>query len=485
MSAEFRNSIAGFRDLTIVVAGDVMLDHYIHGATERTSPEAPVPVVRVERESFLAGGAANVARNVAVAGAHVKCLGLTGDDVAGRNLRRVLADGGVDVSGVLEDEHSSTTIKSRIVSQGQQIVRLDYEARRSSESTTLSDAQQRLLDLLAGAADTAHAIIISDYGKGLISTPFAQRAVAIAAAAGKPVFVDPKGRDYSRYRGAYAITPNSREAGEATGIVVDDMAGLRAAADAIKRLVECDLMVITRGADGLALLEKTDEWVLVPTSAREVFDVTGAGDTFVAWLALGVASGLSQVDAARLANTAAGVAVGKSGPATVSPLEFHRALTQDRFRRKILAEADLKELGEQLRQSGKRIVLTNGCFDFLHAGHLDFLQRARALGDALVLAINSDDSIRRLKGSPRPLISQHQREALLSSMEAVDFVVVFHDDTPHRIIEVLKPDFLVKGSNYTQEEVEGSEVVERLGGQVRLLPMTYNFSTSDIVTRLG
>lgn len=477
MKTEFLAVMARFNQLNIVVIGDVMLDHYITGTTERTSPEAPVPVVLVNEQNYFAGGAANVARNVAAAGATVRCVAITGDDPAGHELRTALRNAGVDTAGVVAWPDYPTIIKTRVVSQGQQIVRLDYErpwiADTGGEDALVAAVQQAL--------NGADAVIFSDYGKGVLCEPVARRVMSLCKEHGIPVLVDPKGRDYARYEGAFVVTPNSREAQEVTAIATDTIAGLRRAAEAIRSVAQSQIAIITRGADGLALLNENGELDEVPTAAREVFDVTGAGDTFVAWLTLGIAAGLSSGEAARLANMAAGVSVSRSGPAVVSPFDMRQAMASGRLGRKLVREDDLKTLGDQLRESGKKIVMTNGCFDFLHAGHVAFLQQARALGDVLVLAMNTDESIRRLKGAPRPIIPQQQREELVAAVEAVDYVVTYHEDTPHHIIEDLRPDLLVKGNNFKMTEVEGAELVRELGGDVAVLPIVHNFSTSELV----
>lgn len=477
MKTDFLAVMARFSELSIVVIGDVMLDHYISGTTERTSPEAPVPVVLVNEQNYFAGGAANVARNAAAAGAAVRCVAITGDDPAGHNLRAALDNAGVDTAGVVVLPDYSTIIKTRIVSQGQQIVRLDYEkpwiADTSGEEALFAATEQAL----AGA----DAVIFSDYGKGVLCEAIARRILQLCKERNVPVLVDPKGRDYSRYQGAFAITPNSREAQEVTGIAIDTSGGLRRAADSIRSIAQSKISIITRGADGLALLNESDDLLEIPTAAREVFDVTGAGDTFVAWLTLGIASDLESGDAARLANMAAGVSVSRSGPAVVSPFDMRQAMASGRLGRKLVREEDLKTLGDQLRDSGKKIVFTNGCFDFLHAGHVAFLQQARAMGDVLVLAMNTDESIRRLKGAPRPIIPQQQREELVAAIEAVDYVVTYREDTPHHIIEDLRPDMLVKGNNFKMTEVEGADLVRQQGGEVAVLPIVHNFSTSELV----
>lgn len=476
-TSDFAPALEKLSTLRIVVAGDLLLDHYIHGTTERTSPEAPVPVVLVSSEHNLAGGAANVARNIAASGAAAACTGVIGNDSAGRQLDQLLKESGVDTAAVSTLSTVNTIVKTRVVSQGQQIVRLDYEKPlQAGEADT-----EQLLKAVGSAVEGANAVILSDYGKGYLAPAVLHKVFDAADQQGIAVFVDPKGRDYTRYRGAFAITPNSREAHEATGISTSTPEGLRQAADAIYDTTGCPLVVITRGAEGLALRTADGQLHLIPTAAREVFDVTGAGDTFVAWITLGVAAGLKPEAAAALANTAAGIAVGRMGPAVVSPLDIRQALAPGKLGKKIISEADLPRLGEQLRAAGKRIVLANGCFDFLHAGHVGFLQQARALGDVLVVATNTDAVITQLKGEPRPIIPQRQREELLASIEAVDYVTAFAGETPHDIIRALRPDVLVKGSNYSMAEIEGADLITSQGGKAVALPIMLDIHTDRLI----
>lgn len=464
----------------ILVLGDLIMDHYIRGTTERTSPEAPVPVVLFRDEQRIPGGAANVARNVCAAGARVECVGLAGTDSEGEHLLQAMESAGIPSDGVIRIPSHPTTVKTRIVSQGQQVVRLD----RESNAFIPVPEQKRVLAAFRERLPHCDAVILSDYAKGVLSPLVLSSVIAEAAAAGIPLFVDPKGRDYSRYRGAYALTPNAQEAAEASGIALSGPDRLSDAARALCDVTECRLLVITRGAEGLALFQRGNtEPLLMPTLAREVFDVTGAGDTFVAFLAMGIAAGLDPPIAARIANGAAGVVVGKIGAATVSLSELRSALLPERLSRKLRTPADLAALGRELRAAGKRIVFTNGCFDFLHAGHVALLQEARALGDVLVLATNTDDVIRRLKGAPRPIIRQTQREKLLAAIEAVDYIVPFSDDTPHALLRDLRPDILVKGSNYSSDQVEGREIVEEYGGSVQLISVLEDISTRELLAQ--
>lgn len=489
----------GVQNLTrarILVVGDLILDHYVRGITERTSPEAPVPVVLVRSEERIPGGAANVARNIAAAGAHAVCAGAVGRDADGRSLVQSLQATGIDCQAVIETTDRPTTTKTRIISQSQQMLRID----REEVHPLAADASGQLLRACVQCLPTCDAVVVSDYAKGVLSAEFLATLTGEARAAGKPLFVDPKGRDYTRYNGATCLTPNAKEAYEATGIPTADQAGLAAAAGTILDGTGCEFLAITRGAEGIALFSRGPlgdasegpgaadathglASLLIPATAREVFDVTGAGDTFVAFLAMAVATGMTFADAARLANAAAGVVVGKVGAATVSLFELRTAINPASTTRKLRTPEELGLLGEQLRAAGRKIVFTNGCFDFIHAGHVAFLQQARALGDVLVLATNTDDMIARLKGAPRPIIKQGQRERLLAAIEAVDYIIPFPDETPHELIRLLKPHVLVKGSNYKRAQVEGHEIVESYGGRVELLDIIEDISTRELVAR--
>jgi D-beta-D-heptose 7-phosphate kinase/D-beta-D-heptose 1-phosphate adenosyltransferase len=463
----------------LLVVGDLILDHYVYGRTERTSPEAPVPIVVFEREHAVAGGGANVARNIAEFGAQAVCAGIIGSDAAGKQLRQLLEHAHIDCSGVIEIVERPTTVKTRIVSQNQQMLRLDKECVAPLEAVH----EQTLLERIASTLSQCAAIILSDYAKGVLTPRVLRETIALARQHGVPVFVDPKGRNYSRYRGAFAITPNAREATEASGHDTSTEQGIAAAAEKLWEMTQSNWIVITRGALGVALCARDQTPLMIPTLAREVFDVTGAGDTFIAFLALAVGAGFDMAEACALANAAAGVVVAKVGAATVRPEELLALLTPSSVNRKLVAQRDIAELGERLRHAGKRVVFTNGCFDFLHAGHVALLHEAKRLGDVLVVAINTDEAITRLKGAPRPILKQGDRERLLSAIEAVDYIVVFEEDTPHELLRALRPDVLVKGRNYERQQVEGHEIVEGYGGQVVLLDTLEAISTRELIER--
>lgn len=466
----------------ILIVGDLILDHYVRGTTDRTSPEAPVPVVLFGGEEVIPGGAANVARNVRAASAQAFCVGVVGDDRSGEELITALGHMDIDCSFIVRDKGRPTTTKTRIISQGQQMLRLDREDARPVPGPVQAEVVAAVRKLLG----SVQAVVVSDYAKGVLTPSVLSEVIAAAKQAGVPLFVDPKGRDFTRYQNAFGLTPNAREAFEASGVPTRDEEGLLKAAEIIFHDTNCEMLTITRGPEGVAVFSRIPEAEqlevsLIPTAAREVFDVTGAGDTFVAFLAMATAASFSGMEAARIANAAAGVVVGKSGAATLSLFELRAALAPAAPARKLRSPDELADLGDELRRAGKKIVFTNGCFDFIHAGHVAFLQQARALGDVLVLATNTDDVIKRLKGDPRPIIKQGQREELLAAIEAVNFIVPFSDETPHDLIRLLKPDVLVKGNNYTQEQVEGHEIVESYGGKIALLDIVEHISTRELL----
>ncbi len=460
------------------VIGDLMLDEYVQGDVERISPEAPVPVVRIRDRSERLGGAANVALQCATLGAKVQLAGVVGTDSAGDRLVAAARSGGLDVGAIAALPHRPTTYKVRVLSQGQQMLRLEEEERRQVAE---ADWQPLLDELDRGEKPTA--IILSDYAKGFLTDELLRRVIDAAKKRAIPVFVDPKGKDFGRYRGATLLTPNLAEVERATGV---DCSNEDLVHDAGRRLLEetrADALVITLGPRGLVLLRPEQEPLHLSAAAREVYDPTGAGDVVVATLATAVAAGIELRDAAMLANAAAGVAVGKVGTAPVSSAEIARSLGSTP-RDAVVSRDRLLDVIEGWRLRGKTVVFTNGCFDLLHVGHLALLRGAAELGDRLVVGLNSDASVARLKGATRPLLPAAERARLLEALEIVDAVVVFDEDTPKRLIEAVRPDVLVKGADYRVEEVEGGELVQSYGGRVALVPLVDDRSTSSIVERI-
>ncbi|MEI6206136.1 MAG: D-glycero-beta-D-manno-heptose-7-phosphate kinase [Desulfuromonadales bacterium] len=468
--------------LRCLVVGDLMLDEYLWGKAERISPEAPVQVVDVLREELRLGGAGNVLNNLLALGAQVAVCSVIGDDENGWSLLKEFNRRNVSIEAVFCDPCRRTSRKTRVVAANQQIVRIDRETR---ESLTI-DYEQQVCEWVSAHASEFHVIVLSDYNKGVLTPLVIATAVASAVNAGLAVLVDPKGTDFSRYSGATLLTPNRKEAEAASGIVIRNTETLSRAAAAIMEAVGLQYLLITRSEEGMSLFSCGGEVVHIPTVAREVFDVSGAGDTVLAALAVGIASGLTMVEAARLANIAAGIAVGKLGTSVVTPQEIIDAVARTHLDSdsKIKTRDVLTAVVATEKARGRRVVFTNGCFDLLHAGHVKYLQKAHSLGDILVLGLNSDSSVRRLKGEKRPLIGEEERAHILAALDCIDYVILFDEDTPLELISALKPDVLAKGGDYTLEGVVGKEFVEAYGGRVELVSFVDGKSTSNIIERV-
>jgi D-beta-D-heptose 7-phosphate kinase/D-beta-D-heptose 1-phosphate adenosyltransferase len=464
--------IPAFERARVLVAGDVMLDRYWHGATSRISPEAPVPVVHVGQSEERAGGAANVALNIAALGAHARLLGITGDDEPAASLEALLAGAGIDcefqkVAGI------PTVTKLRVISRHQQLIRLDFE-----DGFAATDAAG-MLESYRQSLEQCDVVVLSDYGKGTLAQ--VEEMITLARAAGKPVLVDPKAQDFSRYAGATVITPNMAEFEMVAGPCQDEEALVGKGARLLQQH-NLDALLVTRGEHGMTLLRRDAPEFHLPTQAREVFDVTGAGDTVISVLAAALAAGEELPAATALANLAAGIVVGKLGTASVSVPELRRAahLGQDAGFGE-MNEAQLQIAVEDARSHGERIVMTNGCFDILHAGHVAYLAAARRLGDRLIVAVNDDASVQRLKGRGRPVNPLDRRMTVLAALGSVDWVVPFSEDTPERLICEIQPDLLVKGGDYRPEEIAGHDCVRRYGGEVVVLGFEDGCSTSGII----
>ena len=468
-------SIPDFSKTRVVVAGDVMLDQYLFGATSRISPEAPVPVVHVQKTDDRPGGAANVAVNLASLGTKTRLIGAVGNDAAADTLERLLTVHGIDCDFARVSDRPTIT-KTRVQSRGQQLIRLDQE-----NATELRDSA--LVDALGKAVTGAGAVVLSDYGKGALTDVGAM--IAVCRKAGVPVLVDPKGRDFEKYRGATLLTPNQGEFEAVAGHCATD-AELAARGWQMVEELELTALLVTRSEKGMMLLETGNEPVFLSTQAREVFDVTGAGDTVIATLAGALASGQSLASASALANIAAGLVVRKIGVATVTPGEIQAALhRRGQGGRGLVSRDELLVLVGEAHARKERIVMTNGCFDILHAGHVAYLEEAKSLGDRLIVAVNDDDSVRRLKGESRPINALEDRMLVLAGLAAVDWVVPFADDTPAELIAAVLPDVLVKGGDYRPDEIAGGKEVLQNGGEVRVLNFRDGHSTSRIIEKLG
>ncbi|MEM6513112.1 MAG: bifunctional D-glycero-beta-D-manno-heptose-7-phosphate kinase/D-glycero-beta-D-manno-heptose 1-phosphate adenylyltransferase HldE [Pseudomonadota bacterium] len=467
-------TIPDFSGTRVLVAGDVMLDKYLFGATSRISPEAPVPVVHVQDRDDRPGGAANVAVNLASLGVGTRLLGVVGKDAAAGELTRILSAKSIDCDFVAVDDRPTIT-KTRVQSRGQQLIRLDEE-----QAQPLHD--ERLVTELAQSLPGCGAVILSDYGKGALADVSAM--ISACREASVPVLVDPKGTDFSRYRGASLITPNQGEFEAVAGVCESDEILVSRGLAMLDEL-ELQALLITRSEKGMLLLESGEEPLFLSTEAREVYDVTGAGDTVIATLAGALAAGESLASAAGLSNIAAGLVVRKIGVATVSPSEIQAALhRRGQGGRGLVAPDELKALIDEAHSRNERVIMTNGCFDILHVGHVAYLEEAKSLGDRLIVAVNDDDSVRRLKGETRPINTLEDRMLVLAGLASVDWVVAFSDDTPAALVEQLLPDVLVKGGDYAVADIAGGRAVLDNGGEVRVLSFRDGHSTSRMIERM-
>lgn len=471
----------GFSQLKILVAGDIMLDRYIHGEVERISPEAPVPVIRHAQRYERAGGAANVAMNLAGLGCQAILAGFWGSDTEQGELKAMLDRAGVDTVGVVTSS-LPTISKTRIVGRMQQLLRLDIESRENPPA----EEMERLIERATSLVDKVHAIVLSDYAKGALSRALCESVIRAAREKGIPVLADPKTPDLSKYSGATSVCPNLSELSLATGISSHQIDALL---DAGQRQVAehgLQFLTVTMSEKGIGVLWPERRYHS-PARAREVFDVSGAGDTVIATLAASLAGGLQIETAVDLANLAAGIVVGKMGTVPIAQHELITALTPSTNLTagdKILDRERVIRRVAEWREAGEKIVFTNGCFDLLHVGHITLLEDCRRFGTKLVLGLNADASVSRLKGPTRPIVGERERARVMAALASVDAVVLFEEDTPMELIRALKPDVLVKGGDYTVETVVGHEEVIAAGGRVEIVPTVAGFSTTNIVRKM-
>ena len=458
----------------ILVIGDVMLDHYLWGKCERISPEAPVQVVDIQKESTVLGGAGNVVNNLLSLGAKVSVLSVVGNDENGKALLKMLQDLGADAQNIVIQEGRKTSKKSRVIASHQQVVRYDSESKE--DITPL--CEQELLAQCERNIANVDVVLLSDYGKGVLTNTFTCKVIALAKKHQKPILVDPKGDDYTKYTGATLITPNKKEASIASKITIKDDESLQKAGELLKERLDLEYAIITLSEDGIAIFGEHFE--KMPTVAKEVYDVTGAGDTVLASLGYALSCGLNIQESASFANSAAAVVVGKLGSATVTLDEVD---AYEHSLRCATAGSKIKTKEEILRllktKHNQKIVFTNGCFDILHVGHVKYLEVAKSFGDMLIVGLNSDDSIKRLKGQSRPINLLEDRAYVLSSLESVSFVVPFEEDTPLELISAIRPDILVKGADYEGKVVVGSDIAK----EVRLVQFVEGKSTSNIINK--
>jgi len=461
----------------ILVIGDLMIDHYLWGKCERISPEAPVQVVAIEKETSVLGGAGNVIHNLQALGATVSVISVIGDDNNADELKRLLTQIDISDSNIHIQNGRNTSKKSRIIASQQQVIRYDKE---STEDIS-ANIQEQIIVQCKATLSTYDIILLSDYGKGVLTHSLTQTLILLAKKEGKKVLVDPKGSDYTKYKGATLLTPNKKEAIEASSIEIHDEDTLLEAISTLKERCELEVSLITLSEEGIAVYDDTLR--KHPTVAREVYDVTGAGDTVIASLGFALASGYNIDASIKFANLAAGVVVGKLGSATATLneiIEYESSLNKSTSNSHIKTLEEIALLSAELKKRGKKIVFTNGCFDILHVGHVKYLEEAKSYGDVLILGLNSDESVRRLKGESRPVNTENDRAYILASLEAVDYVVKFYDDTPLALIEAIQPHILVKGGDYAGKEVVGQDIADEL----RLVEFVEGKSTTKTIERI-
>ena len=443
----------------LLVIGDLMIDHYLWGSCERISPEAPVQVVNVKSESAVLGGAGNVINNLCALGAQVDVISVIGGCEISDELKALLADIKVNTQYLITQKDRITSKKSRIIAAQQQVVRYD----RESTDEISSESQKQILASFKSIINNYDGVLLSDYGKGVLTFELTQALITLANENDKKVLIDPKGLDYSKYKGAYLLTPNKKEASEATNINISDDSSLTRAITQLKDECDLDISLITLSEDGVAIYD--NDIRTHPTVAREVFDVTGAGDTVLASLGFALACNVDIDEAVKFSNLAAGVVVGKIGSATATLneiIEYESSLNKSTSDEHIKSLDEISTLSEELKARGKKIIFTNGCFDILHTGHVRYLETAKSYGDILILGLNSDRSVKALKGEGRPINMQMDRAYILAALEAVDYVVVFDEDTPYDLIKAIEPHVLVKGGDYEGKDVVGQDIADEL-----------------------
>ncbi|PRM91312.1 bifunctional heptose 7-phosphate kinase/heptose 1-phosphate adenyltransferase [Arcobacter cryaerophilus gv. occultus] len=461
----------------ILVIGDLMIDHYLWGSCDRISPEAPVQVVNVKKESSVLGGAGNVINNLVALGSVVDVISVVGNDSVANELKSLLEKIDVPTSNLVVENNRKTSKKSRLIASQQQVLRYDME----SIDDINENSHKQIIQTLEKNIDKYSSIILSDYGKGVLTTNLTKEIIKIANKNNIKVLVDPKGKDYSKYKGSYTLTPNKKEAMEATNIDIKDESSLIEALKSLKTQCELEVSLITLSEQGIAIFD--DELTIKPTVAREVYDVTGAGDTVIASIAFALGNNLDIKDAIYFANLAAGVVVGKIGSATTTLdeiYEYEYSLHKSNSTSHIKTFDEIKTLSSKLHSQGKKIVFTNGCFDILHVGHVKYLEVAKSYGDILILGLNADSSVRKLKGPTRPINTQDDRAYILASLESVDYVVIFEEETPYELIKLIKPHVLVKGGDYEGKEVVGQDIADEL----KLVQFIDGKSTTNTIKRI-
>ncbi len=471
-----------FSSSQILVIGDLMIDEYLWGNVDRISPEAPIQVVDVKRENRTLGGAGNVIANLVSLGCKVDAAGVIGDDQEAEWIISEMNNMKVGHEFIINDQNRPTTKKTRVIAINQQVVRIDRETRRP----IASEKGEALFSCIKKGIKRWQAIILSDYGKGILTLPLLKNIISLCREKGIMVIVDPKGRDLSRYKGATIMTPNKKEALLGMGLENEEAPDIKEIGQRMLKELDLQGLVITLGAEGMSIFLPGKPPKLIPARAREVYDVSGAGDTVVASITLSLASGAELVQAGEIANLAAGIVVGKIGTATVTQQEI-LAYSDSKYaitNKIINNHEELSRLLAIHKQKGKKIIFTNGCFDLIHLGHIRLLHEAKSFGEILVVGLNTDESVRRLKGPARPCLEEEERAHIIASLDCVDYVTLFSEDTPLNLIKKIKPDILVKGSDYSKKKVIGWDIVEAYGGEVRIVELIKDLSTSRLIQKI-
>ncbi|MFT6557908.1 D-glycero-beta-D-manno-heptose-7-phosphate kinase [Sneathiella sp.] len=474
--------IENFKSLSVLCLGDVMLDRFTYGTAGRISPEAPIPVLSISHQQSMLGGAGNVVRNILSLGGSATLVAVIGDDPEGREVRHLLEKEDKLTDALISSGRRPTTVKTRYIADGQQLLRADAEASHALGQETA----QKIIAAFKAALDQCDIVILSDYAKGVLSAEVLSAAIKLAGSAGKPVIADPKSTDFKRYAGVTLLTPNRKEMTAAAGLPCDSDTQTEKAARFVMQRDSIDMLLVTRSEAGMSLVSESSAHH-IPAQAQEVFDVSGAGDSVIATLALSIGAGASPADAATLANLAGGIVVAKTGTAAVSTDELSAALHNEEVRQtdeKVTSLSQALEIVNNWRARGLKVGFTNGCFDLIHPGHISLIKQSKAECDRLIIGLNTDDSIKRLKGPDRPATNETSRAIVLASLEDVNLVVPFAEDTPLKLIEAIKPDILVKGADYTVETVVGADLVMDYGGRVHLAELKEGFSTTRTIQKL-
>ncbi|MZH45424.1 MAG: D-glycero-beta-D-manno-heptose-7-phosphate kinase [Nitrospinae bacterium] len=482
MKEKFKYFFSSDERPKILVIGDLILDEYIWGGVSRISPEAPVPILETRSENLALGGAANVANNLVGLGCEVHLCGAIGQDEKGDKLLKTIHDRSIQTEGIFRFVHRPTTTKIRIIAHNQQILRVDKEDNRPITEET----EKKLIQYINQVIPTMDGVICSDYHKGILTEKVIKAVMRKAQKSEKAVIVDPKNSDFSLYKGATVITPNLREVASSVPIKIKDQEDLGRAAEYLLNLTKAQAILITQGKDGMSLYKSKEKLISIPTVAKEVFDVTGAGDTVISVFSMAMFVGFDYQEAAWLSNMAASVVVGKVGTAVVTLEEINEFLQEEMLRTShtVLGLEELKKIISMAKSTDKKVVFTNGCFDLIHGGHIEFLQKAKSLGDILVVGLNTDQSVKKLKGENRPIKNERERANILSALKYIDYITMFNETTPEKLIREIKPDILVKGDDYKIDEVVGREIVEGYGAKVELIPIVKGHSTTGTLEQI-